>query len=91
MINHPIDGFLHRFSLEIFYEDYYLDSNASSSEPVYRGHDNLPLPQDLNYHSQPQSQQIFIQHEIIKEPLSHVPTPPTLWQKLQTLVYRLHQ
>jgi hypothetical protein len=63
--------------VEIFCEDYYTDPNASSSESVYRRHDNLPLPQDLNYQSQPQSQQTFTQHEIIEEPPSHVPTPPS--------------
>jgi hypothetical protein len=63
--------------VEIFGEDYYLDPNASSSEPIYRQHDNLPLPQDLNYQAQPQCQQTFTQHEIIKEPPSHILTPPS--------------
>jgi hypothetical protein len=77
MANHPVDDFLHRFIVEIFGEDYYPDPNASSSESDYRRHDNLPLPQDLNYQLQPQSQQIFTQHEIIVEPPSHVPAPPS--------------
>jgi hypothetical protein len=77
MANHPVDDFIHQFSVEIFDEDYYPDPNASSSEPVYRRHDNLPLPQNLNYQPQPQSQQTFTQHEIIEELQSHVPTPPS--------------
>jgi hypothetical protein len=56
MANYSVDDFLHRFSVEIFGEDYYLDLNVSSSEPVYHRHDNLPLSQDLNYQPQPQSQ-----------------------------------
>jgi hypothetical protein len=77
MENHSVDDFLYWFSVEIFGEDYYLDPNASSSEPIYHRHDNLPLPQDFNYQPQPQSQQIFTQHEIIEEPPYHVPTPPS--------------
>jgi hypothetical protein len=77
MANHLVDDIIHRFSVEIFNEDYYPYSNASTSEPVYHRHDNLPLPQDLNYPHQPQPQQTFTQHEIIEEPPSHIPTPPS--------------
>jgi hypothetical protein len=84
MVNPPVNDFLHWFSVEIFYEDYYRDPNANTSEPVYHQHDNLPLhpqeiylPQDLNY--QPQSQQIFTQHEIIEELHHMFRHCPSLW------------
>jgi hypothetical protein len=56
MTNPSVDDFLHRFSIEIFDEDYYPDPNTNTFEPIYHRHDNLPLhsqgtylPQDLNY------------------------------------------
>jgi hypothetical protein len=60
MANHLVDDLLHKFSVEIFYEDYYPDLNINIFESIYHRHDNLPLhpqgtylPQDLNYQSQP--------------------------------------
>jgi hypothetical protein len=96
MVNSPVDDFLHRFSVEIFDEDYYPDPNTNISEPVYCRYDNLSLHSQGTYLPYRMFHCYFPYKHVITEILNNSTEGPRLllsereWTKLELLKNFLH-